>query len=44
VSATSNFAITRLQQRLNRHERSRREAADATFMPVEQKRDASLQS
>jgi ABC-type nitrate/sulfonate/bicarbonate transport system permease component len=35
VSATINFAITRLQQRLNRHERSRREAVDVVLVPVE---------
>jgi ABC-type nitrate/sulfonate/bicarbonate transport system permease component len=40
VSATINFAIIRLQQRLNRHERSR-EAADVVLVPVELKRDAS---
>lgn len=41
VSATINFGIIRLQQQLNRHERSRREAVDAVLAPVEQKRDAS---
>jgi ABC-type nitrate/sulfonate/bicarbonate transport system permease component len=41
VSATINFAIIRLQQRLNRHERSRRETADVVLVPVELKRDAS---
>jgi ABC-type nitrate/sulfonate/bicarbonate transport system permease component len=41
VSATINFAIIRLQQRLNRHERSRREAADVVLVHVELKRDAS---
>jgi NitT/TauT family transport system permease protein len=34
VSATINFAIIRLQQRLNRHQRSR-QAANAVLMSVE---------
>jgi ABC-type nitrate/sulfonate/bicarbonate transport system permease component len=41
VSATINFAISRLQQRLSRHERNHREAADLVLAPVELKRDAS---
>jgi len=41
VSATINFAMARLQQRLNRHERSRREAADVVPTSIELKRAAS---
>lgn len=41
VSATINFAMTRLQQRFNRHERSRREAADVVPASVALKGDAS---
>ncbi len=41
VSATINFAMTRLQQSLNRRERSRRGAEDVVPMSVELKRDAS---
>lgn len=41
VSAAINFGIIRLQRWLNRHERSRREAADAVLVLVEQKSEAS---
>jgi len=41
VSATINFAMTRLQQSLNRRERSRRGAEDVIPMSVELKRDVS---
>ncbi len=41
VSATINFAMTRLQQSLNRRERSRRGAEDVVPMSVELKRDVS---
>jgi len=41
VSATINFAIIRLRQRLTRHERGRRDAPDAALVPVERKREAS---
>jgi ABC-type nitrate/sulfonate/bicarbonate transport system permease component len=43
VTATINFGLLRLQQRLNRHERSRREVMDApsALAPIEEKRDAA---
>jgi ABC-type nitrate/sulfonate/bicarbonate transport system permease component len=40
VSATINFAIIRLRERLNRHERSRRKADDDALVPMEYKGDA----
>jgi len=42
ISATINLAIIRLQKQLNRHERSRREAADGVLAPVEATRDPPM--